>query len=410
VQNSHGRRRRITHESGPAGTFAAFKENLRTYALDLGGLVGGFVVATYLGVFQLSPWAIAVYPAILGAKGVITGLLSGRLSTALHLGTVHPRFSKNTKSFHQLIEATIVLTLLMSVVMSLFSLVFGSLFWGVTLAESFDIVSVVVATMALGLTISLITTKVAFIAFKRGLDPDTVVNPIMTTVADISITLCYVLILNLYFLFSFGGKYMVTTVVLMQLFLTLYIIARNFREKDLRRNLKDSLFTILFVSVIVNITGTVLKNINAIAKERRVIYTVYPTLTDMAGDVSSLVGANATTKLALGLLRPSISSIRNHAKSILSAWAASVVMFLLLAILAPSMNGLFSASTFLNLISLLLIANVIAISAIILLSYGISILSFQKGLRLDTFVLPVESSLADSLMTIAILAALVLLR
>ena len=83
-------------------------------------------------------------------------------------------------------------------------------------------------------------------------------------------------------------------------------------------------------------------------------------------------------------------------------------MFFVLAILSPAVNGTLSLSTFSTLISILLIANVIAVSAIILLSYGISILTFQKGLDPDNFVIPIESSLADSLMSIALLAALVL--
>jgi mgtE-like transporter len=265
--------------------------------------------------------------------------------------------------------------------------------------------------MALGLTLSIVTIKVAFVTFTRGLDPDIVVYPIMSTVADIFITVCYIIILNAFFVFNFAGKSVIAVIIVVHLLLVLYIIPKNFREQDFRKTLKESLFTMLFVSVIVNVTGTVLKNISAVVENRRLgreIYTVYPALIDMVGDVGSVVGSTATTKLALGLLRPSFSSIRHHAKTILSAWAASIVMFFILAVLSPAVNGKLSLSTFSNLISILLIANLIAVSAIILLSYGISILTFQKGLDPDNFVIPIESSFADSLMSIALLAALVL--
>src|SRR4030067_3869892 len=154
------RRRRTTHESHSRGTFAAFKETLLAYAFDLGGLAAGFVVASQLGLFQRAPWAIAVYPAILSANGVIHGLLSGRLGTALHLGTVYPRFSKNTKSFYKTISVTIVMTVVISVIMSLISLIFGSVFWGAKVTDFLDIVFVVIATMSLGLTLSIVTIKV----------------------------------------------------------------------------------------------------------------------------------------------------------------------------------------------------------------------------------------------------------
>lgn len=398
----------MTHESSPRSFVAAFRETFLAYTFDLGGLIAGVVIASQLGIFQLSPWTIAVYPAILSAKGVIHGLLSGRLGTALHLGTVYPRFSKNTKSFYQLISAIVVMTLLISVVMSTVSLFFGYFFWGATFADSLNIISVVVATMSLGLILSFLTIKVAFVTFTRGLDPDIVVYPVMSTIADVFITVCFVVILNAFFVFTFIGKYAITTIILAHLLLVLYIIPKNFRERDFRKNLKESLLTMLLVSFIVNVTGTVLKNISSIVENRREVYTVYPALIDMIGDVGSVVGSTATTKLALGLLSPSLSSIRYHAKTILSAWTASVVMFFILAFLSPAINGTLTLATFASLLSVLLIANVLAVSAIILLSYGVSILTFKKGLDPDNFVIPIESSFADSLMSIALLIALVL--
>jgi mgtE-like transporter len=108
------------------------------------------------------------------------------------------------------------------------------------------------------------------------------------------------------------------------------------------------------------------------------------------------------------LLRPSLSSIRDHAKTILSAWAASIVMFLVMAVLSSTVNGTLSLSNISIFISILLIANVIAVVGVVLLSYGVSILTFQKGLDPDNFVIPIVSSFSDSLMSIALLIAIVL--
>lgn len=379
------------------------------FTFDLGGLIAGFLVAYQLGIFDRYPWAIAVYPAILSAKGVISGLLSGRLGTALHLGTVHPRFFNNTKSFYHLIHATVVMTLIVSTIMSSISLIFGFFFWGATFADFPNIVAVVLATMALGLTLTVVTIKLAFVTFKRGLDPDILVYPIMSTVADVFITLCYVLVLTVYTLFSLGGKFVIVTLIAVDILVVLYFAFKDFGAQEFRRSLKESLLTMLFVSVIVNVTGTVLKGIGDVVKTRgREIYTVYPALIDIIGDVGSVVGSTATTKLALGLLRPSLSSIRNHAKTIFSAWFASIVMFVVLSLLSPVLNGTFSLSTVSNLIFTLLIANIIAVVGIVLLSYGVSILTLQKGLDPDNFVIPIESSFADSLMSLALLIALVL--
>jgi len=397
----------LSHADISKSFMSLLKETSIAYVFDIGGLLAGFMVASQLGIFLVSPWAIAVYPAIVSAKGVIGGLLSGRLSTALHLGTIHPRFFKNTPRFYRLFEALIVITLATSVAMSSIAIVFGNLFWGITFADFPAILSVVMATMAIGLLLSLITIKVAFVSFKRGLDPDIVVYPIMSTVADIFITLFYIGVISLFFS-SYLGSWIIVAIALAFGFLVLYILPKNMHEVNFIKTIKESMTTMLLVAFVVNVTGTVLKQISYFVADRKEVFTVYPALIDTIGDVGSVVGSTATTKLALGLLTPSLSSMRSHAKNIFSAWSASLMVFVILTVLSLAINGLFSLSSFLNLIFVLLIANVIAVAAIVLLSYSISILTFKRGLDPDNFVIPIESSFADSITSIALLAALLI--
>ena len=380
-----------------------FKEALIAYSFDFGGLIAGFIVASQFGVFQYYPWAIAVYPAILSARGMISGLFSGRLGTALHVGTIYPRLFGNTKSFYKLFQAITVITLETSVAMSFVSLVFGSLLWGITFADFSDILIVVVATMTLGLFLSLFTIAVSFVTFKKGLDPDVIEYPIMSTVADIFITICYILTLNL----VFYSKYVAISIGLFHVILALYISLSSIRDEEFTKTIKESLLTLLCVAFIVNITGTVLKRISLEGSKE--IYTVYPALIDMVGDVGSVVGSTATTKLALGLLKPSFSAIRNHTTQIFSAWAASIVMFVFFSAFSLLINSVFTLHLFLVFAALLLTTNIIAVTAIILISYAVAILTFQKGLDPDNFVIPIESSLADSITTVSLFIAIFLI-
>jgi mgtE-like transporter len=385
-----------------------FKETTIACLFDVGGLIAGFMIALQLGVFQFSPWAIALYPAVVSVKGVITGLLTGRLSTALHLGTVYPKFFGNTKTFYKLIGAMVVLTLATSATISVISIVFGTLFWGITFADFPTILTVMVATLSLGLLITLITVKFTFISFKRSLDPDTIVYPAISTVADIIITFLYIGVLNLYFSGSMG-RWMIIILGLINVFLVLLILPRNIRETEFLNIIKESLPTMFLVAFMVNITGTVLKGISNLTGGHREIYTVYPAIIDMMGDVGLVVGSAATTKLALGVLAPSFSSIKNHAKNIFSAWTASLVLFAVLGLLSLGINGMFSLQGVYRLLLVLFVSNIIAFSAIAILSYAISILTFKRGLDPDNFVIPVGSSLADSITTIALFIALILI-
>jgi len=401
---------RLANSLNYALPLSFLKEALVAFAFNIGGILAGFIVASQLNVFQLSPWAIAVYPAILTARGVISGLFSGRLSTALHIGTIHPRLRGNTKNFHMLFKSIIFITLETSIAMSLVSLIFGSLFWGITFVDFSDILIVTSATMVLGLANSLITIEIAFISFKKGLDPDVIVYPVMSTVADIVITLCYVFTLNLFFLSGSIGRYIVIFLGVLLITLALDVLPRCIHDQGFVKTIKESLLTLVFVAFIVNVTGTVLKGISEIVGSKKEIYTVYPALIDTVGDVGSVVGSTATTKLALGLLKPSFHAIRNHVARISATWAASMIMFIVYSVLSLLTQGMFTLNAFLTFSALLLAANVIAVSAIVLISYAVAILTFKKGLDPDNFVIPIESSLADSITSIALLVVLFLVN
>ncbi len=365
------------------------------------------MIALQLGIFSLSPWALALYPAVISVKAVITGLLTGRLSTALHLGTMYPKFFGNTKSFYRLIAAMIVLTLGTSLTISVFSVVFGTLFWGVTINEFPAILSVMVATLSLGLTVALTTVQFTFVSFKRSLDPDTVVYPAVSTIANIIITFLYIAILYIYFSGP-NGKWAIIFLGLINVFLVLFILPFNIRNREFSQIIKESVPTMVFVAFMANVTGTLLKGISDYAGGRRDIYTIYPAMIDMVGDAGVVISSAATVKLTLGVLSPSLGSIKKHAKNIFSAWASTLLLFMVLGLIALALNGMFSFWEVTDLLLILLVANLIAFAAIAVISYGIAILTFKRGLDPDNFVIPFGSAMADAITTAALFAALML--
>jgi cation transporter-like permease len=165
----------------------------------------------------------------------------------------------------------------------------------------------------------------------------------------------------------------------------------------------------VFVALMVTITGTVFRQISIFAGERKEIYTIYPVLINLVSAVGLVVGSTASTKLALGLLSPSFSSIKNHAKNIFSAWGSSLIIFTVLALISIAVNQVFSLTNVIDFILIVWFSNVIAVVVISLLSFGISILTFKRGLDLDNFVDPVETSLAAIVTSIALLLALLLI-
>ena len=387
-----------------------FKESLMALAFNVFGLVAGTTLALYLGLFEFVPWAIAIYPAMLSARGVIAGLLSGRLSTALHTGTVQPRFFGNTKTFYVLIQSIVVITLETSALMSIVAALFGSFFWGATVADFVSVLGVILAAMTISLVvITPLTVTISFLSFRHGLDPDVILYPVESTVSDILITLCYFLVLSLFFSYGSAGRYFIVFLGLVLLFAVAYVLSKDIREREFVETIKESVLTLVLVAFIVNVTGSVLGKISKVVGGRREIYTAYPALIDTIGDVGAVVGSTATTKLALGTLKSSFSAVRNHATEIFSAWTASLIMFSVYSVLSLIIQGIFTLGTFLRFTALLFTVNLIAASSIIIVAYMVAVLTFQRGLDPDNFVIPIESSLADGITTISLLVALSLI-
>ena len=388
---------------------SSFGQSILSLSFNFGGLLAG-ALSVYFGVFSLSPWSIALFPGILSVRGAIGGLFSGHLSTGLHLGTVKASYTKNTKSFYLLLRSVIVLALVSGVMIGLGTSIFGIFFWNATFTDFIEILTVIIATMGLSvLLIPPLTLAVSVISFRRGLDPDVVLYPITSTMSDIIVTLCYVFCLNVFFNVSSFGNYLIWLLDFIFFFIVMYILVRNIKEKEFAEVIKQFLLTLLSVTFIVNITGSLLVRVNEVIGNRPEVYMVYPALIDTVGDVGSIIGSTVTTKLALGSIKPSFSSIRAHIIEIGGAWSASLMLFVSYAAISSLTTGVNTLGGVIRFTSQLLITNILAVSIMIFIAYSIAIFTYRRGLNPDNFVIPIESSLADTITTAAVLVALALI-
>jgi mgtE-like transporter len=198
------------------------------------------------------------------------------------------------------------------------------------------------------------------------------------------------------------------------LFASVYIVIRNFQEPEFTKTLKESLLTLITVSFIINVAGTFLGKVNELIRWRSEIYevypvyVVYPALIDTIGDVGAVVGSTSTTKLALGTLKASFSSIKDHLAEVSGALTASLIMYFAYSLSALTITGKLSPINLARFTTLLFTVNFLAAALIVLVSYSVAIITFQKGLDPDNFLIPIESSLADTLTTISLFVALTL--
>jgi len=371
---------------------------------NFGGLLAGGILAYNLGIFESLPWALVIYPGILSIRGAIGGLYSGRLSTALHLGTIKPRLMGNTSEAYTLLNTVNALTLMSALFMGSIGSIICVVVTGTSLTTFPLILSVIVCSMGLSiLIISPLTFWISTVAYKRGLDPDVILYPIVSTVADIVITFLYIGVLQTILKLGDVSWIFLNSINLIFIFIVLWTIKKIYRSKEFQSTFKEFTITLLFVSVIVNVTGTALSSIIDVIGRRPEVFMIYPALIDTVGDIGSIIGSTATTKMALGTMVTKYTAIMAHSLEIASAWVASVIMFILYALFSSLIYG---REGLLRLLLQVLTMQIIVVPLIILTSFGTAIVTRKRGLDPDNFVIPVETSLSDGLTTIGLLITL----
>jgi mgtE-like transporter len=154
----------------------------------------GTVLASFQAIIGANPILLICYPAVISTVGSQGSILANTTTTKLHLGTIEPHYSSIKKSDF-LISLYSILT-----VGFLLSIIYSAIGIGIsteTITFSFYLkfLLLLVATNFIAFSIiSLISTTSAFLTFRFGLDPDNLVNPILSSSADLITTSILVLI------------------------------------------------------------------------------------------------------------------------------------------------------------------------------------------------------------------------
>ena len=246
---------------------------------------------------------------------------------------------------------------------------------------------------------------VASRTYLRGLDPDYIAYPVMSTLADVIVSACYLIVMQLYVTNSLVILVLIFSLALM----TSLAFLAKFLEHELFKNIvRESFASFLIVSAISSSAGFSLKSISDRIGSYKPLYVVYPAVIDAIGDVGSIVGSTYTTKLALGELYVDFKSFLKSIPVILGSWFSSLLIFIIL----PWISVILTNCSYLEyfvLLKILLLTNFISILPTSLIAFLTAVLAYLKGLDPDSFVTPVESSLADAITSYALLISLMLL-
>ncbi len=147
------------------------------------GMISGSVMQGKIELLSIYPSILMLIPVFLEEGGNMGNIFSSRLSTKLHLGEVEPKLSS-------IIDLKEELMLIGELFVTVFPLV-GALTYAISVATNLRTLSLLkmiflstAAGALLTISILLITYVVSVYSYKKGIDPDNVSIPILTSVAD----------------------------------------------------------------------------------------------------------------------------------------------------------------------------------------------------------------------------------
>jgi mgtE-like transporter len=131
------------------------------------------------------PGLLTIVPALLATRGSVYGSLGARLATGLHQGLVEPSLSVPERR----LQSAVAAAMLNGVLVSVFAAAAG---WAVRHALDLPVAPLaalvvvgLVAGLLSGLALTFVVVFTVFVGFRRGLNPDALAGPVVTTTGDV---------------------------------------------------------------------------------------------------------------------------------------------------------------------------------------------------------------------------------
>lgn len=178
--------RRILTESFPILTVVTIVE-----------LLAGILLELRSETLMAIPILLVFIPPLNNLGGSFGGILSSRISTALSLGDIEPKFARN-ENLEANIIGIVIVGLISSIYLGLAVYIVGYLA-GI---QSFPVITSILFGVLSGLMLTTpiigVSVAAAFISWNLGLDPDNVSTPIITAIADVLGISCVMIIMKLF--------------------------------------------------------------------------------------------------------------------------------------------------------------------------------------------------------------------
>ncbi len=390
-----------------ASLLSDFREELVSLVVcTLGDLVTGSILGWGNFIIAVFPALMVLIPGAAGMRGNVYSSLGSRIGTLLHLGVVEPKFKRQPRLMEN-VRASFTLVISINFYLGVLAGLLAR--WIGLKASVVDLAAVAVLAAVLSMVFLMPAVfVVAFLTFRKGLDPDNFSAPMITLIGDL-VTLP-TLFLAAYLVLLTGSSLKLTFLAIAAA-LSCYLAFKAVRaKKESLKILKESTPVLLlcgFLEVFAGfILGSQVEELLAVAG----VLTVLPAFLEDNGALASVLAAKLATRLHAGIILPQSKPGGFTLRMFLVNHAVAAVIFPVIAAMGYAVSFILKlkAPSLPLLMFSLFTAGMLTVLLANIAAYYVSVLAYRKGMDPDNVSIPLLTSTID-LMGAGILVAVFLL-
>ena len=390
---------------------SVIKESLLALLIcAVGDLCAGLILGKMTFFLETFPGLLVIIPGAIGMRGNIFGSFASRLSTNLHIGIISPKFEFSEDLNHN-IFSSFVLTLVLSLFLAIIAKVLCILLRQPSMSLIDFILISVIAGVISNLIMLPITMFVSFKSFEHGWDPDNITSPIIAAFGDL-FTLPAI-IASIFILqmmnFSIIFKDAILVVILVVVLLSFVYCYRLSDETN--RILKQSTPILLLCSFLGGAAGSILNSAVETLLTNPSLLTLLPLFSGESGSLISILGARLSSGLHSGLVEPFKKPEGEAVHNFIVSFILAIIVFPIIGLLAESSSyalGVVGVG-FDKIMEISTLSGIILVTIMVIIVYYVSITSYNHNLDPDNIVIPISTSITDSISSLILISVSLLL-
>lgn len=376
----------------------------------IGDLCAGVILGKMTFFLETFPGLLVIIPGAIGMRGNIFGSFASRLSTNLHIGIISPKFE-----FSEQVNYNIFSSFVLTLVLSLFLAIIAKVLCLLLRQPSMDLIDFILISVIAGVISNLImlpiTMLVSFKSFEHGWDPDNITSPIIAAFGDL-FTLPAI-IASVFILQAINFNYIFKDIVLVVILVAVIVSFIYCYRLSYETNtiLKQSTPVLLLCSFLGGAAGGILNSAVETLLTNPSLLTLLPLFSGECGSLISILGARLSSGLHSGLIEPFNKPEGEAIHNFIISFILAIIVFPMIGLLAEGSSyalGVVGVG-FDKILEISTLAGVILVAIMVIIVYYVSITSYNNNLDPDNIVIPISTSITDSISSLILISVSLLL-